>query len=171
MKKIFGGIFILSLFLLLSCKDNSLNNPVSPDQGTVQKSTENLKTGDIQLDRVLAVPGITESYYQLNGSIGYDEDIFPANMSTSTLKPDINLKLSLDGKLVNPDDVKNDVWDVVGNSDEELHVSQEGIVVLNKAYQIHGRKDGLELVCTFIVTTNGVGLNNVKLSFADNQNN
>jgi hypothetical protein len=172
MKKIFLGTFILSLFLLLSCKDNTMNNPVSPDQiSPVQKSTDNIKSGVITLDRVLTVPGLTETSYQLNGTIDYSVDDFPAGLSTSTQKPDIGLQLSIDGKLYNPDDLKTDVWDVKGTSDEELHVSPEGILLLNKSYLVSGRKDGLELVCRFIVTTDGVGLNSVELSYADNQNN
>ena len=75
MKKFFVGSIILSSFLLLSCKDNSLNNPVSPNMNTVQKTTDNFKTGEIQLDQILTVPGVTETYYQLNGTISYREDV------------------------------------------------------------------------------------------------
>ena len=171
MKKYFVVSIILSLFLLLSCKDNTMNNPVSPNMNTVQKTTDNFKTGEIQLDQILTVPGITETYYQLNGTISYREDIFPNNLSTSTKEPDINLDLTLDGKLYNPDGANHDSWAVKGNSQEELYVSPDGIKLLNKTYTIEGRKDGLELVCTFLLTTDNIRLSNVNLSFADNQNN
>jgi len=169
MKKFFVGSIILSLFLLLSCKDNSLNNPVSPDMNVVQKSTDNLKTGEIPLDQILTVPGITETSYQLNGNISYREDVFPTNFSTSTSKPDINLELSIDGKLYDPDNSKKDIWDVVGNSDQEIYVSQDGIKLLNKSYLVSGRKDGLQLVCTFLVTTDRVSLSSAQLSYADHK--
>lgn len=169
MKKYFVVSIILSLFLLLSCKDNTMNNPVSPNMNNVQKSADNTKTGEIKLDQILVVPGITETYYQLKGTISYSEDLFLTNLSTSTTQPDINLDLSINGKLYNTDKVNHNSWRIQSSSDQELYVSLDGIKLLHKAYQIEGRKDGLELVCTYLLTTDNVRLSNVQLSFSDNK--
>jgi len=165
MKKTILGSIILSLFLLFSCKDNSLNNPVSPDQGTLQKSTENVKTGTIKLDRILELPGWGNTYYQINGIIKYKEELFSQNLSPTASKSDVNLDIAIDATLINPNlkDQENRALDVFAKSDSFIYVPEEGIYLLEKTYPVQGMKDKVELVCTYLVTTDGVGLNKIEL--------
>ncbi|MCW8960869.1 MAG: hypothetical protein OQK29_04850, partial [Ignavibacteriaceae bacterium] len=158
MKKTILGSIILSLFLLFSCKDNYLNNPVSPDQGTLQKSTKNIKTGTIKLDRILELPGLGNTYYQINGIINYKEELFPQNLSPTTSKSDVNLDIAIDATLINPNlkDQENRALDVLAESDSLIYIPEEGIYLLEKTYPVQGTKDKLELVCTYLVTTDNV---------------
>ena len=45
-----------------------------------------------------------------------------------------------------------------------IYVSEEGIYLLEKYFDVQGREDGLILVCKFLVTTDGVGLNEMWLA-------
>jgi hypothetical protein len=166
MKKIFLGSVVFSLFILLSCKDNSLNNPVAPDgTNAVNKTSENVKTGTIKLDRILELPGWGNTYYQINGIIRYKEELFPQNLSPTTSKSDVNLDIAIDATLTNPNlkDQENRALDVLAESDSLIYVPEEGIYLLEKTYPVQGTKDKLELVCTYLVTTDNVSLNQIEL--------
>jgi hypothetical protein len=165
MKKIFLGSFILSLLLLLSCKDNTMNNPVSSDQGAIQKSTDHVRTGSITLDRILELPGKGNTYYQINGEIKYTEDLISQGVDPTTSKADVKLDLALDAKITNPEaqGQDNGVLDVFKESINEIYVSPEGMYLLQKTYPIQSTTYPLELVCTYIVTTDAVNLNNIEL--------
>jgi hypothetical protein len=166
MKKIFLGSVVFSLFILLSCKDNSLNNPVAPyGTNAVNKTSENVKTGTIKLDRILELPGWGNTYYQINGIIRYKEELFPQNLSPTTSKSDVNLDIAIDATLTNPNlkDQENRALDVLAESDSLIYVPEEGIYLLEKTYPVQGTKDKLELVCTYLVTTDNVSLNQIEL--------
>jgi hypothetical protein len=47
-------------------------------------------------------------------------------------------------------------------------VSPEGIKVIERSYPVMHREDEMQLVCTFIVTTNGLSLEDLMLKIPNN---
>lgn len=171
MKKIFLSVVISSVLLLIGCKENSMTNPVSSyGTNTVNKTDTNIKTGSITLDRILELPGLGNTYYQINGIIKYGEELFPQYLDPKTSNSDIKLDISIDAKLINPElpGQENSVMSILEESVNQIYVSEEGIYLLKETYPVQGTTDRLELVCTYIVTTNGVGLNSIELKIPSN---
>ena len=166
MKKTFISLSIFSILFLIGCNQNSMNNPVGP-QGinAVNKTSQNIKTGTIKINRILELPGWGNTYYQINGMINYKEELYPQNLSPSTSKPNVNLDIAIDATLTNPNlkDQENRALDVLAESDSLIYVPEEGIYLLEKTYPVQGTKDKLELVCTYLVTTDNVSLNQIEL--------
>ena len=171
MKKIFLSLVIITVVFLISCQENSINNPVSSDQiSSLQRKDTNIKEGSIILDRLLVVPGLGNNYYQLNGEINYKELLYSLSLSSSTSAPNVNVDISINATLINPDnnEHQHNTWNISADSDDLIYVSEEGIYLLYKSYPIPGRTDRLELVCTYLITTDGVGLNNIELKVPTN---
>ncbi|HEY6436134.1 MAG TPA: hypothetical protein VIY47_06065, partial [Ignavibacteriaceae bacterium] len=53
-------------------------------------------------------------------------------------------------------------WRIEGRSDDLVYVSEEGILLLEKTYNITNRTD-VVLLIKYLVTTNGVGIANVNV--------
>ena len=166
MKKIFITLSIFSVLFLVGCNQNSMNNPVAP-QGinAVNKTSQNIKTGTIKIDRILELPGWGNTYYQINGMINYKEELLPQNFSPSTAKPDVNVDIAIDATLSNSNLInkQNIAPDVNANTDNLIYVSEEGIYLLRKTYPVEGLKDNVDLVCTYLITTDNVSLNKMEL--------
>ena len=166
MKKIFLSMSIFSVLFLVGCNQNSMNNPAAP-QGinAVNKTSENIKTGTIKLDRILELPGWGNTYFQINGMINYKEELSLQNLSPSTSKPDVNVDIVIDATLSNSNLInkENRALDVYANSDSLIYVPEEGIYLLKKTYPVEGMKDRVDLVCTYLITTDNVSLNKMEL--------
>ena len=167
MKKIFFVLIIFSVLILIGCQDNSNTNPVS--FGSVDKiqapKRNEITRGKILLDRILVVPGLGNTYYQLNGSISFIEEYFKFNKEQSTINYDVMLRMDIDATLTDTDlpHHTHNSWNIVKDSEDKIYVSEEGIYILEKVYPVQGRTDNLQLVCKFLVTTDGVELSSVKL--------
>jgi hypothetical protein len=171
MKKIFLSVVISSVLFLIGCKENSTTNPVSSDGiNPANKTESNIKTGSIKLDRILELPGFGNTYYQINGIIKYGEELLPKDLGPKTSNSDIKLDISIDAKLINPElpGQENSVMSILEESVNQIYVSQEGIYLLKKTYPVQGTTHRLELVCTYIVTTDGVDLNSMELKIPSN---
>ena len=166
MKKTFISLSIFSILFLIGCNQNSMNNPVGP-QGinAVNKTSQNIKTGTIKINRILELPGWGNTYYQINGMINYKEELYPQNLSPSTSKPNVNLDIAIDATLTNSNLINNEnrAPDVYANTDSLIYVSEEGIYLLTKTYPVEGLKNNVDLVCTYLVTTDNVSLNQIEL--------
>lgn len=167
MKKIFFALVIFSLLILIGCQDNSNTNPVS--FGSINKiqtpTNTEITRGRIPLDRILVLPGLGNTYYQLNGSISFIEEYSKFNRKQNTINYNVMLRMDIDATLTDtdlPDHIHNS-WNIVKDSEDKIYVSEEGVYILEKIYPVQGRTDGLNLICKFLVTTDGVELNSIKL--------
>ena len=57
-------------------------------------------------------------------------------------------------------------WRIVGNSEDLIYVSEEGIYLLQKAYPICNRNECV-LVVQYLVTIEGVGIPNMWIELID----
>jgi hypothetical protein len=171
MKRIFLALVISTVLFLMGCEKNSINDPNSA--GTVGKnefSNGNTTRGSISLDRILVIYGMGNDYYQIKGNINYTNELIKQYPDQTAERYDVKLDISVNAQLsdIYSSDPKNKNWTISSDSEDLVYVSREGIYVLYRSYPVIGRKDNLQLVCTFIVTTDGVGLDNVELKVPKN---
>jgi len=177
MKKIFLSLVISTIVLLIGCEKNSTTNPVSPN--SIDKNapstgitSSNTIRGSIPLDRILVVPGTVNSDFLLSGTINYADELVKPDPRMAPSRLDFKIDISIIATLTNTDtgisSNERNRWDISSESEDFVYVSPEGIHILEKSYPVLGRIDNLNLVCIFIVTTNGVGLSNVALKVPDN---
>ena len=171
MKKIFLALVISTVLFLMGCENNSLTDPNSADTvGKNELSNGKTTRGSIPLDRILVVPGLGNDYYQIKGNINYTHELIKQDPSLTPERYDVKLDISVNAQLTDiySSDPKNNSWTISSDSKDLVYVSREGIYVLYRSYPVIGRNDKLQLVCTFIVTTDGVGLDNVELKVPQN---
>jgi hypothetical protein len=164
-------VVILS-FLLISCQDNTITDPVSPNQrNKTGDFSESTIKGTIPLDKILYVSGFANDYYQINGKINYAEEFFRNISSQTESKRDIKLGITIDALLTDPRVVGPSIegWKISSESEDVLYVNPEGIDIIERTYPVMNRKDDMQLVCTFIVTTNGLSLDNMILKIPNKQ--
>ena len=77
----------------------------------------------------------------------------------------VSLSLSVNASLTSMDSPNEPVMEVTSESEDIIYVSEDGIYLLEKSFPIRGRveDDGMFLFCRFLVTTDGVGLNEMLL--------
>ena len=171
MKKIFLALVISSVLFLMGCEKSSINDPNSANTVTKNElSNGTIIRGSLPLDRMLVIYGLGNDYYQIKGTINYTHELIKQNPVQSAERFDVKLDISINAQLsdIYSSDPKNKSWTISSDSEDLVYVSQEGIYVLYRSYPVIGRKDNLQLVCTFIVTTDGVGLDNVELKVPKN---
>jgi hypothetical protein len=154
------AVVFLSL-LLTGCQENSIfdSNPV---EASNKFYTEGQGLEIIPLDGFLPVPGQTGQYFKIQGEITYTHGLFFIDPIPSEpqyyIKLDLVINAVLYGSTLN--------YKITDQSQDNFYVSEEGIQMLEKYFTING-SNGLALVCTFIVTKEGVGLNAMALTFID----
>lgn len=173
MKKILFSLVVSSLLLLVGCKENSITDPGFPE--TIKKNDltiDNTFRGIISIDRILMIPDANNTEYQLKGTISYtDENIIPDSskiVSIYNVKLGIFVNAILTAKEVNS--INHNRWIISSKSEDLVYVSPEGIKILEKSYPVLGRNDGMRMVCTFTITTNGISLDVTELKIPNNKN-
>jgi hypothetical protein len=171
MKKALLAFVIFSSLYLIGCDENSITDPVSSQSiNKVEHKNTEVFRGIIPLDRNLVLPNLDHNYYHINGSIRYTEELLNFDPKVSASNKNVELDILLDAKLTDTSvsDHQENTWGISSESKDEFYVSEEGIYVLEKSYRVPGRTDLLILDCKFIVTTDGVGLNSIKLDSRPN---
>jgi hypothetical protein len=164
------SLVVISL-LFFSCQDNTVTDPVSPNQiNKTGNFGERTIKGSIPLDKIIYVSDTTKSYYQINGKINYSEEIFGNIPSQTEARGDIKLGITVDALLTDPRVVGPGTggWKISSESEDVLYVRLGGINVFERSYPVMNRKDDMQLVCTFIITTNGLSLENMVLKIPNN---
>ena len=156
MKNLFLTLAAFSLAFLIGCQENLINEP----SGVLTKSEDNLITSNtIKLNQDVQDPlyGIS----RLTGRVSYARQVIYDAMNPSAQER-ISLQINIDCNLNDLLGMVHLEWRVQGRSTDVIYVSEEGIVLLEKSYQITNRTDVILLV-QYLVTTNGVGISNVSL--------
>ncbi|HCY74559.1 MAG TPA: hypothetical protein DHV28_01440 [Ignavibacteriales bacterium] len=175
MKKLFLITAVFSaLLLLIGCQDNSITDPFS--SGSLNKNNlmhSNSFEGIITLDQKLADPDRINDYFLLSGKIKFTETLFDNTLQDkapqlTTAGQEERLDISVDAALtaVGVSNADKGVLRIDSKSDDIVFVSANGTDTLVKAYPVLGRKDKMELVCTFDVTENGLTLKDAILTSA-----
>jgi hypothetical protein len=177
MKKLFLTSVVFSV-LFIGCQENSITDPIANiDQKEVNKSDDpSVHQGTITLEAMLADPNpVMNSYYIVSGEIQYQHslvllDPIPPNPQYSV---DLNFSVTADFTdfctVCEPQSSDFSGGTISIETNDNVFVSVDGIYLLEKSFPIQGREDGMFLVCRFLVTTDGVGLNEMWLELPDTQ--
>ena len=155
--------------ILFSCQDNTVTNPVSPNQiNKTNDANGNSFMGAIPLDKVLTAPGpgpIVKDY-DLVGKIDFNGDFTGITNNQTKEIEDLKLDILIDARLetISNKDPNHDEWMISSESQNRFYVTPDGQKVFEKTYPVLHRKDKMQLVCTFTVTTRNLVLDNVVLT-------
>jgi hypothetical protein len=157
MKQLLFSLVIFSVLLAIGCEENLVNEPAD----ALLKQKDNLPSArTIILNYELQDPSY--GYSRLSGRVSYVHKIINRAMNPVGLN-EISLHIEMNSEL---DDLLGMVhleWTAQGRSDDIVYVSEEGILLFEKSYQISNRNDVVLLV-QYLVTTNGVGISSVSLA-------
>ncbi len=168
MKKLFLSFVLFSVLFVIGCQENSITNPVSTESINKSHIQEGIiSRGTIPLEGILVHHGGFNSYYSIEGSIKYTHELILFVPEPPSPRYNVHLNLSVEAVLTNPDLPGRNTWPISSESEDVFYVLEKGIYILQKTFPIKGRKDGLVLVCRFLVTTDGVGLSARWLGFND----
>jgi hypothetical protein len=160
MKNLLLTLVVFSVLLLIGCQENSMVDPLSPDSiNKGSNPTSNITSGTIRLGGLLVLPGGFQSYYTIDGQIDYTHEIVLLDPIPPAPQYNIAVGLSIRAEI---SDGSNS-FTVSSNSNDNVYVSEEGIMILEKTYPLLNSANGLVLICRFLVTTDGLGLNQMTL--------
>jgi hypothetical protein len=156
MKKLLFSLVVFSVLFVLGCEENLINEPAD----ALLKQKDNLASGrTIILNYELQDPSY--GYSRLSGSVSYVHQIINRAMNPMGLY-EISLHIEMNSELYDLLGMMHLEWQIHGRSDDIVYVSEDGILLIEKTYQITNRSD-VVLIVQYLVTTNGVGISNVSL--------
>ncbi len=150
MKNLFVLSILIGITCLYSCGDNIPTDPIA----MVSKPSLEIIHDKIQICCEVLDP--RSGVCGLNGCAEYTHQIIngPANLNglyTVLLNLQMYSELCSRCMMVHPD------WIIRGYSEETVNVSEDGIALVTKLYEITNRFD-VVLKVTYLVTTNGAGV-------------
>ena len=169
MKNLLLTLSAFSVLFLIGCQENSITDPI---QDTELQKTDNpsVLTGTMILEGLLEIPNQPNSYLSINGQADYVHELFLVDPIPPAPQYYISLHLNVNAELTEISSV-DPTYSISALSEDIFYVSEEGIYLLEKTFSIQGRNDGLVLVCRFLVTTDGIGLNSMWLDFTNDISN
>jgi len=156
MKNLFVIVAIISLALLSGCQENPV---FEPQTSSLQKDKKPEK------NRIKICCEVQDPNYRvcnLNGYVDYYFEVTSMTMNPQPGTYEISLTLYMNAVLCDMLGMVHLEWRVEDKSHDIVHVSEEGILILEKSYWITNRTDVVLLV-KYLVTTNGVGIASVNL--------
>ncbi len=160
MKKLLFSLIVFSVLFVIGCQENSITEPISTESINKSQNQEGISSGGtIPLDGILVHHGGFNSYYSIEGNINYSHELVLFDPKPPSPQYNVHLNLSVDAILTDPDLPGRNSWTISSESEDVFYVSEDGIYILEKSFPVLDRNDGLALVCRFLVTTDGVGLN------------
>jgi hypothetical protein len=170
MKNLLLTLAVLFGLLLIGCQDSSLVDPIQ-DAGLQKTDDPSVTTGTIELEGMLQDPHpVMNSYYIISGEIQYQHTLEILDPIPPNPQYLIYLDLSVSANFTYLCTVCEPQFDEVSagtiliETNDYFYVSKEGIYMLEKTFEIIGRNDGMVLKCSFMVTTDGIGLNEMWLA-------
>jgi hypothetical protein len=169
MKNLFLTTVVFSVLFIIGCQENSITDPISTESVNKSQTTaSNITTGLIPLEGLLVLPGGFQTYFTIEGQINYSHELVQLDPAPPAPQFYIELNLSIRAALI--DEVQNK-FTISSESQDVIYVSEDGIHLLEKSFTVEGRRDGLILLCRFLVTTDGVGLNEMWLVIPEGNSN
>jgi hypothetical protein len=166
MKNLILFLAFFAVILVAGCSENSVTDPVWVDTANKDQNRDiSNNQGTIPLKDILVFPGSFTSYYYVEGNIYFKQELILAE----TVPPRyyVSLDIAIKAILSNIDLPDEKGWEITGESKDVFYVSEDGIYLLEKSFPVSNRRDGMKLVCRFLVTTDGVGLNSVSLAVTE----
>ncbi len=177
MKKLLLTIVTFSVLFVIGCQENSITDPITVEPtNKVQPNPSH--QGTITLERMLTDPyPVMNSYFIINGEIEYEytkvylDPIPPAPQFYISLQLSVSADLTYFCTVCSPPNEETLAGFISNDTNDDVYVSEEGIYLLEKSFPIQGREDGMVLVCRFLLTTDGVGLNEMWLVLPEGNSN
>jgi hypothetical protein len=168
MKKILLASVVSSvlLVLLISCEDNSINNPVSAEllNKKAGPPAVNILRGSIILERKLIDPVRVNNYHLLSGKISYSQELILNTPPVIEPGYDVNLDILMDATIKDSlSSIKPNSWKIKYESVDRFFLNRDGSYTLIKNYPIDGMVDRIEMDCIFAVSSQGLKLVSVDL--------
>jgi hypothetical protein len=162
MKNLFITLAMFLLVITIGCQENMLNEPAN----TLMKDKGNDLTSDVaETTNILKLKynlrGPEGSTFTLQGRVTYTHSVVTRAMDPLSSKM-IALHIYINASLIDIVGMAHLDWRIEGRSDDLVSVSEDGILLLEKTYSITNRNDVVLLV-KYLVTTNGVGIADVRL--------
>ena len=158
MKNLLLTLAVLFGLLLIGCQDSSLVDPIQ-DKGLQKTDGPFVTMGTILLEGTLVLPGDFQSYYTIEGQIEYTHELVQLDPAPPAPQYYVALGLSVRANLTDGFDRLS----ISTSSNDHVYVSEDGILILEKVFEVVGNNDQLSLICKFLVTTDGIGLSEMFL--------
>ena len=166
MKNLFLTLVVFSVLFIIGCQENSITDP-TPYADLQKTDDPSILSGTILLEGILEVPNQPKSYLSINGRVGYIHRIELSNSISTTAQQNVSLSLTVNAGLSDPYSEKHPYWLISSKSQDKIYLSKDGIYQFVTSFPIQDRSDGMVLVCSFLVTTEGVGLSEMWLKKGD----
>ena len=168
MNKLLFSFVFFSVLFVIGCQENSITDPIPPESvNKVQTTSEDIIWRSIPLEGILVAHGQFNTYYSIQGSINYTQELFWLDPIPPLPQQYVLLNLSVNAVLTNTDLPGSKGLSVLGESEDIVYILENGINVIEKSFPIQGTTDGLVLMCRFQVTTDKIGLTSMWLSYAE----
>ena len=177
MKKLFLTLVTFSILFVIGCQENSITDPITVEP-TNKVQPDPSHQGTITLERMLRDPyPVMNSYFIINGAIEYEHKLVYLDPIPPNPQYVVSLNFSVTADFtyfctVCPPQYEDNLAGFISiDTNDDVYVSEDGIYLLEKSFPIQGREDGMVLICRFLVTADGVGLNEMWLALADGNSN
>ena len=179
MKKLFLTLVTFSILFVIGCQENSITVPITVEP-TNKVQPDPSHQGTITLERMLRDPyPVMNSYFIINGAIEYEHKLVYLDPIPPNPQYVVSLNLSVTADLTyfctvcSPPTEDALVGSISNKSNDEIFISiwEDEVFLLEKSFPIQGREDGMVLMCNFLVTTNGVELNEMWLVLPEGNSN
>jgi hypothetical protein len=148
------SLLVTTLFLLiLGC--NEL--PPTESSGVSQKISCPITKEVINL--CFSVNDPIAGSCQVIGEVCYVHEIVETQEKSTGISL-VRVQIEINAELCDKYGMVHLPWEIIGNSDDYIYISEEGVYILQKAYPICNR-DECFLVVQYLVTTEGVGIPNI----------
>ena len=162
MKNLLVILVIISFALIVGCQEGIVNEP----ENSLEKTSIDVNHYNNVIPLCCQVNDPFAGICGLNGYVTYIHKIINRAMNPRGLK-EVSLHLELQASLCSSLGMVHPEWKMKGMSDDIIHVSEDGIALLEKSYNISNRKDVVLLV-RYLVSTNGVGVAGVSIVEIEN---
>jgi hypothetical protein len=166
MKNLLLTLAALFGLLLIGCQENSITDPIQ-NTGLQKTDDPTVTSGTMALEGTLEIPNQPNSYLSINGQADYIHELFLVDPIPPAPQYYVNLSLNVYAELFELFSPSDPIWTISNQTDDIFYVSEEGIYMLEKTFEIIGRNDEMVLKCRFMVTTDGIGLNAMWLELGD----
>ena len=165
MKQLLSSLVLFFVLFITGCQENSITDPILTESvQKVQTTGEAFTSGVIPLEGLLIIPGGFQSYFSIRGEINYTHELVLIDPIPPAPQYYIDLSLSVRAVLTDG----SNTFTILTSSEDNIYVSEDGIYILEKSFSVLGRNDGMVLVCSFLLTTEGIGLNSMWLEINAN---
>ena len=159
MKNLIKSFVVISIFFFFGCNDLPPTEPAG-----VSQKLSNPVTKEV-LDICCQVTDPIMGCCKVIGEVTYVHEIVEIQSYLRGLSL-VRVQIDMDAELCDRYGMVHLEWRIVGNSEDLIYVSEEGIYLLQKAYPICNRNECV-LVVQYLVTIEGVGIPNMWIELID----